>query len=174
MSTGDVNEGGEAGPLPSQIDITLTAGVGAVNFTPYALARTSDDFFQSSEAYTSKAPTFNYFMRCASIELAFKSAILSTGNSDATKVLIKSLGHDLERAHATFIARFPEQLTPAEVDAIKIISPYFKSKGLEYTTADVIEQLMKGLSGFPDYELVRSASAKLNAFLRAKSFFIDV
>lgn len=113
-------------------------------------------------------------MRCASIELGFKSAIMSTNNSATTKALLKKwVGHDLERAHSEFIARFPEQLTPAEVDAIKIISPYFKSKGLEYITLDVIEQLMNGLSGLPDYELVRSASTKLNSFLAAKSFFVD-
>lgn len=133
----------------------------------------SNDFFQSSEAYASAVSPFNYFMRCVSIELGFKSAIMSTDNSAATKALIKNVGHDLERAHAEFIARFSEQFTPAEVDAIKVISPYFKSKGLEYITIDVIAQLANGLSGFPDYELVRSASAKLNSFLVAEKFFID-
>ena len=129
---------------------------------------------EPSEAYASEAPPFNYFMRCASIELGFKSAILSKDNSAETKAFVKKVGHDLERAHAAFIDRFPEQLTPDEMDAIKLINPYFKSKGLEYITIDVIVQLLNGLSGFPDYEFIRSASAKINSFLLAKKLFIDV
>jgi hypothetical protein len=115
----------------------------------------------------------NYFLFCASIELGLKAAILSIGNSATAKEEMKRIGHDLVKAYARFRTSFPanDLLDANDQAALAKINPFFKKKGLEYITGDVVEALMNGLSAFPSETEILTAAQKVNSFLQEQDYF---
>lgn len=158
--------------------ITLKVDTLKMNFTPYALAMMSNGLFRVIESYKENdTPILKYFLYCASIELGLKSSILSIDNSKAVKYqLKKKVCHDLIEANNLFLKKNPSQVILDSNDLISLakINPFFKNKGLEYINTDVIVELMKGLSNFPDLEEIRSIAAKINKFLLMKKLYINL
>lgn len=153
----------------------ISIGGLVINFTPFAQAKMSNGLFQCVEGYTATdMPVLNYFLYCASIELGLKASILSTDNSPAKKrAMRRPIGHDLEMAYAAFETAWPA--TPlfdsADLVAMGKINPFYRQKGLEYVTMDVIVQLLHGLSGFPAMHDIRAVALKVNDFLKRHEFF---
>lgn len=162
-------------------DVTMHAGTGRVNVTPHALAKMSNGLFDVSEKCPDQpnagAPLLNYFLYCASIELGLKAAILSVDNSEAKKKLLrfKPNGHDLVNVHAQFQVDLPNRnvLGANDLGAIQKINPFFRDKGLEYVTLDVITELVTGMASFPELAEIRQAAAKVNEFLKSEEFFVS-
>lgn len=157
--------------------ITLKADTLKINFTPYALAKMSNGLFRAVESYKENdIPILKYFLYCASIELGLKSSILSVDNSKAAKDEIKNkVGHDLIKANNLFLIRNPNVIILNKNDLVNLakINPFFKNKGLEYITVDVIVELMKGLSNFPDLKDIRNVAKKVNKYLQKNKLHIN-
>lgn len=157
--------------------ITLKADTLKINFTPYALAKMSNGLFRVVESYKENdIPILKYFLYCASIELGLKSSILSVDNSKAAKDEIKNkVGHDLIKANNLFLIRNPNVIILNKNDLVNLakINPFFKNKGLEYITVDVIVELMKGLSNFPDLKDIRNVAKKVNKYLQKNKLHIN-
>ncbi len=149
--------------------ITLKADTLKVNFTPYALARMSNGLFKATESYKEDdMPTLKYFLYCASIELGLKASILSADNSKVANDKLKNkVGHDLIKANNLFLKKNSKEIILDNNDLVSLtkINPFFKNKGLEYITIDVIVELMNGLSKFPDLEDIRRIAKKVNMYL---------
>lgn len=147
-----------------------------INFTPYAMARMSDGLFNSSENYMSEMSILNFFLLSASIELGLKSSILSKDNSAGKKKALKTISHDLEKAYLEFQKDFNNQNVMDAQDLITLgkINPFYKQKGLEYITTDVIVALMNGLSSFPSLEELRRVATKVNSFLQMNKLYINI
>jgi len=156
-------------------NITLTAETGHINFTPIALAKMSNGLFLCSTAHKADIVLLNYFLYCAAIELGFKASILSMDNSQAAKAAMRKLGHDLAKVHQRFLDLFPrvELLDSDDQVALEKINPYYRKKGLEYVTADVLGELAAGLSSFPSPTEIQVVAQKVNTFLQQRRFFID-
>lgn len=158
-------------------NVNIKVDTPKINFTPYALARMSNGLFRVSESYKENdTPILKYFLYCASIELGLKSSILSTDNSKAIKDKLKNkVGHNLIKAHNLFTKKNPSEtiLNSEDLISLKKINPFFKNKGLEYISADVIVELMRGLSGFPDLKDVRNIAKKTNKYLLKNKLHIN-
>jgi len=157
-------------------DYTIQPQTGIVNFTPYAMAKMSDGLFNASENYNAKdTPTLNYFLYCASIELGLKAGILSQDNSLANKKHLKgpAISHDLQNLYQYFLNYFgTENLFDAnDIAVLDKINPFFKTKGLEYITTDVIVALASGLSAFPKLSDLKNIALKMNKFLINNGYF---
>lgn len=157
-------------------DYTIQPQTGIVNFTPYAMAKMSDGLFNASENYNAKdTPTLNYFLYCASIELGLKAGILSQDNSSTNKKYLKgqAISHDLQNLYQYFLNYFSmENLFDAnDLVILDKINPFFRTKGLEYITTDVIVALANGLSAFPQLPDLRNTALKMNQFLIKNKYF---
>lgn len=148
--------------------ITIKADLLKVNFTPYALASMSDGLFRVIESYRENViPTLRYFLYCVSIELGLKASILMVDNSKVVKSeLREKVKHNLIKVYNLFFKKTNETiLNENDLINLRKINPFFYKKGLEYTTTDVIEELMKGLSSLPDLENIRIIAEKINQYI---------
>lgn len=160
---------------PKKRSVVVKAEPGSVVLTPYVMARTANDMFQMADAFPTGAevPLAKYYVFCASIEIGMKAAILGNDCTSENKKLIKSFGHNLCEVHDTFKQIYGSPWDKTERQAIAVINPYFKKKGLEYFTIDVLAALVNGFSEVPDIQLIRVAAHKVNLFLHSQEFFFD-
>lgn len=147
-----------------------------VNFTPYALAKMSNGLFTATELYKEEdVLTLKYFLYCTSIELGFKASILSVGNSKKVKDELKyTVRHDLIKVNNLFIQRMNiDILDTNDLLSLKKINPFFKTKGLEYVTTDVIVELANGTPNLPGLRDIRSIAEKINKYLLKNKLYIN-
>ena len=148
-----------------------------VNLTPHALARTSEAFYNAAERVEDKEIwTFKYFLYCGSIEIGIKAIILAKDNSKEMKELLKSkrkgFGHNL----IALVQRL-EQIGEGQLldhkskGTIAMINSFYKDKGLEYFTQDVIFESTSGSKGIPSILELKKVSEKVIGFLVRKSYF---
>ncbi len=146
-----------------------------VNLTPYVLARISESFYFASKNYESKEIfTFNYYLYCASIEIGLKSAILSKDNSFKNKKKIKNeIGHDLVKAICEFEQAFNGQIIINQEDKenIEKINKFYKNKGLEYFTIDVLVSAVHGGKGFLELLKIENISKKVIDFIKQNKYW---
>ena len=157
-------------------NIKIQVPTAHLNFTPYAMARMSNGLFKASENYKGDTQLLNFFLLCASIELGLKSTILSKNNSKTKKSFLKTnIRHDIEKAYEEFKKDFSKEklLDQGDINIIKKINPFYKKRGLEYITIDVIFALMTGMSSFPALSELQNVALKINSFLQKNKFFIN-
>jgi len=156
----------------------IIAGTGHINITPFGLAKISEGFYKAAKNYDSKDIFLvNLFLYCASIEIGLKSAILSKDNSKTKKDFVRyNIGHDINKAVEEFNRLFGSQkfIDSGDLAVIQKINKYYKNKGLEYLTGDVIYSLARGGRGFPELSEIEKINDKLIHFLEQNKFFIDV
>jgi len=143
--------------------------------TPHGMAKTAVDFFKMAEEYKSDATISlaRYYLFCASIELGLKAAILATDCTTHKKKHIQKLGHDLLAVYNDFAENYAAIWDSSDVVAVTAINPFFKKKGLEYFTIDVLSAALNGFKEVPKIDEVGLAARKVNGFLQANKQFID-
>lgn len=114
-----------------------------------------------------------YFYSLA-IELGLKAAIFAKNPLPATKAELKKLGHNL----IELLDRFEEDwgvplLSAEERDHVNRVNNYFKHKGLEYFTGEMLEAILQGWRDLPDPQELQGVAATINAFLASHDYFID-
>ena len=145
--------------------------------TPYALARMSRHMFGAGRDYETadKVPLVKFYLFCASIELGLKSAILATDCTKNRKDFLKSkIGHDLEKAirecEKLYDLSFLER---KDIEAIQAINPFFKGKGLEYFTLEMMSAALTGFKALPNLGDLQASAQKIQSFLEDNKHFID-
>lgn len=145
--------------------------------TPYALARMSRDMFGAGKHYKTddKVPLIKYYLFCASIELGLKAAILATDCTSKRKKHLRSeIGHDLEKAVGECSKLYGLGfLKKSDLEVIRKINPYFKGKGLEYFTGEMMQAMGKGYKALPKVGELKATADKVQKFLKANKHFID-
>jgi len=158
-------------------NIRIQPQTGHINFTPFAMAKMSNGLFNASNSYKDNSMVMlNYFLYSASIELGLKSSILSQDNSESKKKYLKSknIGHDLNKAYKEFSKYFNVSLfDSSDLIIMNKINKYYRNKGLEYITIDIITSLAIGLKPFPKLEELEKVSKKMNDFLLNNKYFIN-
>lgn len=153
----------------------LKAETGHINITPYAMAKISEAFYKTSKNYDSRDTlTVNYFLYCISIETGLKAAILSRNNSKNMKeYLKKEIDHDILKLIIKFKEVFKNQkiIDSTDLDSISKINKYYKNKGLEYFTSDVICAFAHGCKDFPELSAIENISSSIVCFLEENEFF---
>lgn len=143
-----------------------------LNLTPYALYKISRAFYKAAKNYDSNEYFLvNLFFYGASIEIGLKSAILSINNSDERKNFVHyKIGHDLNKCVEEFNKSYKDQEIITAIDEIYIskLNKYYKEKGLEYCTGDVILALANGGKDFPEMINIEKISDKITSFLDSK------
>ncbi|MGK2740504.1 hypothetical protein ACSHT0_06380 [Tepidicaulis sp. LMO-SS28] len=155
--------------------VVIKAETGMVVLTPYAMAQISDDFFMMADTNLEKRafPLARYYILCASIEVGLKAAILAEDCTAERKELLRQLGHDLLKIHKRFEESYPRIWDLEDASTVTKINPFFKKKGLEYFTSDVLYASAQGYKDFPPIDDVRFAAGKVNAFLKAHDLFLE-
>jgi hypothetical protein len=143
--------------------------------TPFMMARISDDLYKMADRHESghNVPLARYYVLCASIEIGLKSAILANDCTSGQKKAIKAMGHDLLKVHSGYAAIYPDVFDHDDLNAVSEINPYFKSKGLEYFTTDLLYASLEAFKKLPSLESLRIAAAKVNKVLTDNELFID-
>ena len=143
--------------------------------TPYAMANISDDLFRMGENFIQGKiiPLAQYYVYCASIEIGLKSAILAIDCTKEKKKLIKDMGHDLVAARLEFEKTYQSLWDASDLEVVENINPFFKHKGLEYFTLDVLTMTLRGFKELPEISKVANASQKVNDFIVDKEFFFE-
>lgn len=148
-----------------------------VNFSSYALARSSYHLFNMARAYEEDkgASIPRVFVLCVSLELGMKGAITSKDCSDATKRRLKNIGHNLVKLHKTFVKWWgSDPFDKNDAKVLATVSPLFSSKAMEYFTGPMLEAVACGHKGIPELEQLISSSQKLQTLLESNKYFIDV
>ena len=144
--------------------------------TPMALATFSHDMFNMCSGYASDTKAFisKPYLYCVSIELGLKAAILAVDCNDESKKLIKSLGHNLISTYNCFKEHYETDLFDnSDITTIEMINPYFRKKGLEYFTPEVLMAMMRGFKDLPSLKLLHQAAAKVDAFTQKNDLFVE-
>lgn len=144
--------------------------------TPYALARFSHNFFKMTTEHITESDSFlpHLYLYCVSIELGLKAAILAEDCTEKSKGYIKELGHDLLKVRDRFEEIYgTDWLNTENITVLKQINPYFKSKGLEYFTIEVLGIALKGFKQLPKVEQLQACAEKINNFLEQNNYFIN-
>ena len=143
--------------------------------TPYAMAKMSDDLYLSSKNYKpDRFPLINYFLYCASIELALKAAILSLDCSKPQLEKLKSIGHNLDRLVNKYESTVDDNfLKRGEKQILRQVNKYYKDKGLEYFTYVVMDESLRAFKNFPNINTLEKISDKLNQYIANNQYFID-
>lgn len=153
----------------------LKMETGVVNIAPYGLAKVSESFFNVANNFNEKDYFLvHLFLYCASIEIGLKACILSKDNSKHNKDFLKNdIKHDLNEVIKEFCRLFGNKIN-FEADDLKNIdkiNKYFKHKGLEYFTIDVIYSLAIGGKDFPSSLELKVIGEKVNDFLKKNNYF---
>ena len=143
--------------------------------TPYAMAKMSEDLHMSSKNYKpDRFPLVNYFLYCASIELALKAAILSSDFHESQLVELKNISHNLHQLINRYESVVQNDfLLNDEKQVLIKMNKYYKDKGLEYFTNVVMEQSLQAFKNFPDLNTLEKVSIKLNAYIVSNQYFIN-
>lgn len=153
----------------------LKMETGVVNIVPYGLAKVSESFFNAANNFNEKDNFLvHLFLYCASIEIGLKACILSKDNSYCNKLFVQyKIGHDLRNAIKKFTELFDDEIyfETKDLANIKKINKYFRSKGLEYFTIDVICSLANGGKDFPSPSELKVVGEKVNNFLKKNNYF---
>ena len=148
-----------------------------LRITPYALARISDDFHKCSTKYkpTNFFPLTNYFLYLRSIELGMKAVILSKSCTKKDKDFIKlKIGHDLVKLVKSYKNKVDKDvLSTKEEGILRQINGFYKSKGLEYFTIEMIMSAARAYKNLPEIREVRDISIKINKLIRNNKYFIN-
>jgi len=160
------------------MDYKMHTKTETINLTPHVLSRISETFYKSAKNYDLRdTPLVNLFLYGASIEIGLKSAILSKDNSMAKKCLVRyKIRHDLNMAVKEFNRDFNNKkiITTADLVHIQKLNKYYKNKGLEYCTGDVIYSLSSGGSGFPKISEIEKITEKIIRFIKRNDYWIHV
>jgi len=144
--------------------------------TPDALARMSSHMFGAGRDYQTddKMPLIKYYLFSASIELGLKSAILATDcTKDKKDFLRLKVSHDLKKALKEYGKLYDLSfLSDADIEAIEKINPFFKGKGLEYFTTEMMGAALTGFKTLPDIDALLDAAQKTQDFLEQNKHFI--
>lgn len=144
--------------------------------TPYALAKFAHHMFCMARGYPVEGDAFlsRQYLYCVAVELGLKGAILGNDCTNDKKKSLQNMGHDLVKLDKHFEKIFGESLFDQEdKDAITMINPYFKGKGIEYFTPDVLESTLGGRSGMPSLANMERVAAKVEDYLAARNYIID-
>lgn len=158
-------------------NVTVTLETGMVVLTPYAMARMSRHMFGAGRDYTTdeRAPLIKYYLYCASIELCLKAAILAEDCTQKQKDFLRDkIGHNLEKAiNKCSKSHDLSFLDKDDWNAIRQINPFFKGKGLEYFTVEMMGAALNGYKALPSIGELEIAAAKVQKFLEANKHFRD-
>lgn len=158
------------------MNYTMKVKAKTINATPYGLARISEAFYSTANNFDKKDYFLvHLFLYCASIEIGLKACILSKDNSDCKKLFVQhKIGHDINKAIKEFDKLFKGKinLKSENIENIKKINKYYKNKGLEYFTSDVIFSLANGGKDFPTPAELKIIGDIVNDFLKKNSYFI--
>jgi hypothetical protein len=115
-----------------------------------------------------------YFYSLA-IELGLKAAIFAKSPLPATKSELRDLGHNL----IALLDRFEQDWSIAALGTeerahVNRVNDYFRRKGLEYFTGEMLMAIMNGWRDLPDPQALEGVAASINAFLASHNYFIDV
>ena len=161
--------------MPKNVTITVEPVMAVL--TPHALARMSRHMFGAGRDYHPEDRVFliKYYLFSASIELGLKSAILATDCTAEMKNFLKAkIGHDLQKAIVKCEKLYDESFFDStDLEAIKKINPFFKGKGLEYFTAEMMGAALTGFKALPDVDQLQASAQKVQDFLLANKYFID-
>lgn len=157
------------------MDQKISVGTLKISFTPFALRKISEGFYKAAENYDSERDTFlvNLFLYGASIEIGLKSAILNKDNSDTKKRMVRyRIGHDLKKCIREFNKLYENQniITNDDMIFISKLNKYYKNKGLEYCTGDIIFALANGGKDFPELSKIEEINTKIIDFMRQLQF----
>jgi len=159
------------------MNYTLSAETGHLNLTPYVTALMSRDLHSASNALIvdDRHPVANFLLYAMSVELGLKAAVLNFDNSAAMKKRLKDeVGHDLICAYNIFFGVTNDKLFDAQdIQAFEKLNPYYKGKGLEYFTPDMLVAALQAFSGFPPLGTIKAASQKVDAYLTERSHFLE-
>ena len=159
-------------------DKTITVHVkpAIAAITPYAMARMSHHFFEAGRQYVpvgKEVPLVKYYLYCASIELAAKAAVLATDCTPEHKEqLRKQIGHDLVKALTKLTDHYDTNfLGEADHEVIAKVNPYFKGKGLEYFTLEMMGVALTGYKALPAIADLEAVAVKLQEFATSHQHF---
>jgi hypothetical protein len=157
--------------------ILVNTKPGVLLITPYAMAKMSTDLHFSSKNYSpgKRFPLVNYFLYCASIELALKATILSVNyTKPQLHILQKDVSHDLIKLVKEFKGEVKiDLLEDDEVQVLAQVNKFYKDKGLEYFTDVVKMEALTAYKNFPDIKNIEKISNKLNKYLGKEKYFIN-
>lgn len=161
--------------MAKQTTVTVKPALAVI--TPYALARMSRHMFGASVDYRTddRVPLIKYYLFCASIELGLKSAILADDcTNDRKKFLRNKVGHNLIKVvtECEGIHKL-DFLDEEDLKIIEKINPYFKGKGLEYFTIEMMEAALTGYTKLPAIDDLQRVAQKVQDFLEGNKYFID-
>ena len=157
-------------------DQELKPPVLVVAFTPFAMAKSSHHLFNMARGYQGDKVAWapRLYVLCAAIEIGMKAAMLGEDYSDANKGLMKSIGHDLDKLAERFKVVHGEGILAQEnLDALSRINPYFKNKGLEYFSGEMLGQALRGFEDIPEVDAIVAVAEKVEAFLASKAYYIE-
>lgn len=145
--------------------------------TPYAMAAMAHHFYEAGKYRDKEVKTilFPYYCFCASIELATKSAILALDCTSKEKIRLKQkIGHDLIKAIEECGTKYNLSfLSDEDKKLISSVNIFYKNKGLEYFTIEMLVACMKGYKELPSIDYLEVLCKKFQTFLHENSYFID-
>jgi len=154
----------------------IQVGTAQIDMTPFYMAKLACDIFDAAQVggRNSKRPWFKYLLYCIAIELALKAILLNNNNTSGQKKQNKTIGHNLVTLQAEAAQRLPNGFfSDAEVHTIKSISPFFKSKSLEYVSGSLLEQMMTGGKDLPEITDLEAVAKKVLGCVEEQKHFIN-
>ena len=157
-------------------NIVLRGETANFNVSSYGWAKFCQHAYAMAAGYpdhdASRGPKL-YFYSLA-IELGLKAAIFAKSPRAETKVELKELGHNL----VALLDRFERDWGFAPVGAeerahVDHVNDYFRRKGLEYFTGEMLVAIMNGWRDLPDPEELGGTAASLNAWLASQAYFVN-
>jgi hypothetical protein len=156
--------------------VMLTVPAVQIDFTPYYMATIACDIFHAAKIDNKEYQHtwYKYFLYCVSIELGLKATLLNNNNTSDRKDLNIKIRHDLIwlRKEVT------EQLVATLFDAsdekvIDQISPFFRSKSLEYVSGELLQAIISGGKGLPSIVDLEATANKVIEYLKTHRHFVN-
>jgi len=148
---------------------------GQMDMTPYYMATLACDIFGAAKAGSSISDRrwFKYLLYSIAIELGLKATLLNNNNTADQKKKNKDLGHNLTALRREAAQRLPDDFFDgAEVQAIDSISPFFRTKSLEYVSGSLLGQMMAGGKDLPKITDLEAVAQKVVDYLEREKHFI--
>jgi len=161
--------------MPKTVTVQVKGTMAAM--TPYAMSRMSGQMYQAALDYTGdeKIPFVKYYLHCASIELGLKASILAIDCTPEKKEFLKNrLGHNLEKAINQAGKKHDLSfLNKSDRATISKVNPFFKGKGLEYFTIEMLTEAVTGFKKLPSIGALEAVARKIQTFQDEHQRFIN-